>query len=217
MRPRLISGKTVAIIGFGSQGHATPRTARERRERDSQRPAGTQRGRRQKAGFEILTAAEPPNARIGHDAGAGRGAGRLYKSTSPNLKAGMTLMFAHASTSTSARSCRRPTWTSAWSPPRARPHRPPQYTEGKACRASSPSTRCQRHGQAVRAGLCQGLGATRAGVIETTSRKRPRPISSASRPCSARLHRPGQGRLRHPGRAGTSRRSPTSSASTSSS
>ncbi len=64
----------------------------------------------------------------------------------------------------------------------------------------------------------RGIGCTRAGVIETTSRTRPRPTCSASRPCSAAASPSSCARAtRHSSTPGTTRGWRTSSACTSSS
>jgi ketol-acid reductoisomerase len=95
----LIKAKTVAIIGFGSQGHAHAQNLR-----DSgvtvvvSELKGTPNGdRAEKAGFEVLTAAEATKrADVVMMLVPDQTQAVVYKNdVGPNLKAGATLMFAH--------------------------------------------------------------------------------------------------------------------------
>jgi ketol-acid reductoisomerase len=95
----LIQSKTVAIIGFGSQGHAHAQNLR-----DSgvtvvvSELKGTPNGdRAEKAGFEVLTAAEATKrADVVMMLVPDQTQAVVYKNdVGPNLKDGATLMFAH--------------------------------------------------------------------------------------------------------------------------
>jgi len=95
----LIQGKTVAIIGFGSQGHAHAQNLRDSgvtvvvsELKDT--PNGD---RAEKAGFEVLTAAEATKkADVVMMLVPDQTQATVYKNdVGPNLKAGATLMFAH--------------------------------------------------------------------------------------------------------------------------
>jgi len=95
----LIKSKTVAIIGFGSQGHAHAQNLR-----DSgvtvvvSELKGTPNGdRAEKAGFEVLTAAEATKrADVVMMLVPDQTQAVVYKNdVGPNLKDGATLMFAH--------------------------------------------------------------------------------------------------------------------------
>ncbi len=95
----LIQSKTVAIIGFGSQGHAHAQNLR-----DSgvtvlvSELAGTPNAQRaEKAGFEVLTAAEAAKkADVIMMLVPDQTQAVVYKNDiAPNLKDGATLMFAH--------------------------------------------------------------------------------------------------------------------------
>ncbi|HEY5169498.1 MAG TPA: NAD(P)-dependent oxidoreductase, partial [Thermoleophilia bacterium] len=95
----LIQGKTVAIIGFGSQGHAHAQNLR-----DSgvtvvvSELKGTPNGERaEKAGFEVLSAAEATRqADVIMMLVPDQTQAVVYRDdVAPNLKDGATLMFAH--------------------------------------------------------------------------------------------------------------------------
>ena len=95
----LIQAKTVAIIGFGSQGHAHAQNLRDSgvtvvvsELKDT--PNGD---RAEKAGFEVLTAAEATKkADVVMMLVPDQTQATVYKNdVGPNLKAGATLMFAH--------------------------------------------------------------------------------------------------------------------------
>jgi ketol-acid reductoisomerase len=95
----LITGKTVAIIGFGSQGHAHAQNLRDSGVSVvvSDLPGTPNATRAEKAGFEVLTAADATKRAdvvmmlLPEELHA-----PVYKSDiAPNLKDGATLMFAH--------------------------------------------------------------------------------------------------------------------------
>ncbi|MGZ4199723.1 MAG: NAD(P)-dependent oxidoreductase, partial [Thermoleophilia bacterium] len=95
----LIKGKTVAVIGFGSQGHAHAQNLRDSGVEVvvSDLPGTPNAERAQKAGFEVLSAAQAAKRGdliimlVPDDVQA-----RLYRSdVAAELKAGKVLMFAH--------------------------------------------------------------------------------------------------------------------------
>ena len=95
----LITGKTVAIIGFGSQGHAHAQNLRDSGVNVvvSDLPGTPNATRAEKVGFEVLTAADATKRAdvvmmlLPEELHA-----PVYKSDiAPNLKDGATLMFAH--------------------------------------------------------------------------------------------------------------------------
>ena len=96
----LIKGKKVAIIGYGSQGHAHAQNLNDSRRQGHRRPAqgrrvlgqgeeGRPQGRRSRRGGE--------GRRRRHDPAARRAASpQVYKNdVEPNIKKGATLAFAH--------------------------------------------------------------------------------------------------------------------------
>ena len=95
----LIKAKTVAIIGFGSQGHAHAQNLRESGVTVivSDVPGTPNAARAEKAGFEVLTAAEATKrADVVMMLVPDQTQAIVYKNdVAPNLKDGATLMFAH--------------------------------------------------------------------------------------------------------------------------
>ena len=95
----LIQGKTVAIIGFGSQGHAHAQNLRDSGVKVVvSELKGTPNGERaEKAGFEVLSAAEATKqADVIMMLVPDQTQAVVYKNdVAPNLKDGATLMFAH--------------------------------------------------------------------------------------------------------------------------
>jgi ketol-acid reductoisomerase len=95
----LIQSKTVAIIGFGSQGHAHAQNLRDSGVKVVvSELKGTPNGERaEKAGFEVLSAAEATKqADVVMMLVPDQTQAVVYKNdVAPNLKDGATLMFAH--------------------------------------------------------------------------------------------------------------------------
>jgi ketol-acid reductoisomerase len=95
----LIQGKTVAIIGFGSQGHAHAQNLRDSGVKVVvSELKGTPNGERaEKAGFEVLSASEATKqADVIMMLVPDQTQAVVYKNdVAPNLKDGATLMFAH--------------------------------------------------------------------------------------------------------------------------
>ena len=171
----LLDGKTVAIIGFGSQGHAHAQNLRDSgvdvvvglREGSSSVQAA------QDAGLEVLPVADAASRgdivmvlvpdELHHDVWEQEVA-RRHRPRQPRCSS------ATASRSTTARSSRPPTSTSRSSPPRAPATSSAASTpRAPACPASSRSSRT-RPGtpRRSRSPTPSGIGCTRGGVIETT-------------------------------------------------
>jgi len=170
----LIKGKTVAVIGFGSQGHAHAQNLRDSGVQVvvSDLPGTANAERAQKAGFDVLTAAEAARRAdmiimlVPDDVQA-----RLYRSdVAAELKAGKVLMFAHGFN----------IHFNQIVPPRdvdvimVAPKGPGhlvrrQYEEGKGV-PSLIAVYQDASGNAKQLALAyaKGIGATRAGVIETS-------------------------------------------------
>ena len=226
----LLDGKTVAIIGYGSQGHAHAlnlkdsgvvgrRRAAPELGAASPRPRSTacevaragrrgQRGRRR----DDAHPRRAPRPDLGGRR-QGRDRPRQPAPVRPRLLDPLR-----------ADRARRPTSTSRWSRPRAPATSSAASTSrARASPASSPSTRTP---PATRSALAlayaKGIGCTRGGVIETTlqGRDRDRPVRRAGRPLRRRHRarprrlrdarrrrlRPAAGLLRVPARAQADRR-----------
>jgi ketol-acid reductoisomerase len=170
----LITGKTVAIIGFGSQGHAHAQNLRDSGVTVvvSDLPGTPNAARAEKAGFEVLSAADATKQAdvvmmlVPDDVQA-----RLYRSdVAPNLRAGMTLMFAHGFNIHFSQIVPPADVDVSMVAPKGPGHLVRrQYTEGKGV-PSLIAIHQDASGTAREFALAyaKGLGATRAGVIETT-------------------------------------------------
>jgi len=170
----LITGKTVAIIGFGSQGHAHAQNLRDSGVSVvvSDLPGTPNAKRAEAAGFEVLSAADATKQAdvvmmlVPDDVQA-----RLYRSdVAPNLRAGMTLMFAHGFNIHFSQIVPPADVDVSMVAPKGPGHLVRrQYTEGKGV-PSLIAIHQDASGTAREFALAyaKGLGATRAGVIETT-------------------------------------------------
>jgi len=170
----LITGKTVAVVGFGSQGHAHAQNLRDSGVAVvvSDVPGTPNAERAEKAGFEVLSAADATKKAdivimlVPDDVQA-----RLYKSdVAPNLRAGMTLMFAHGFNIHFNQIVPPKDIDVTMVAPKGPGHLVRrQYEEGKGV-PSLIAVFQDASGQAKGTALAyaKGLGATRAGVIETT-------------------------------------------------
>ena len=170
----LIKGKTVAVIGFGSQGHAHAQNLRDSGVNVvvSDLPGTANAQRAEKAGFDVLTAAEA----------ARRGdmiimlvpdevQARLYRSdVAAELKAGKVLMFAHGFNIHFSQIVPPKDVDVIMVAPKGPGHLVRrQYEEGKGVPALI-AVYQDASGKAKDLALAyaKGIGATRAGVIETT-------------------------------------------------
>jgi ketol-acid reductoisomerase len=173
--PSIIRGRKVAIIGYGSQGHAH---ALNLKESGVDVVVGLREGSKSAAKAEaaglkvmdIADAAEVGQRHHAHDA-RHRAEGRsTTSSSSPPCARARRSRSPTASTSASSAFARRRPSTSSWSPPRARATSCAAPTpRAAACRRSSPCTRTPP--AAPRRWRCPtptAIGGTRAGVIETT-------------------------------------------------
>ena len=169
----LLSGKTVAVIGYGSQGHAHALNLR-----DSGvsvvvglRPGSASVEAARQEGLEVLPPAEA----------AARGdlimilapdelQGELFRrDIAPGLAPGDALLFAHGFSIHFGQVVPPRAWTCSWWPPRARAIWCGAPTpRARACRRCSRWPRTRAAGQAARAGLRQGHRLHARGRIETT-------------------------------------------------
>ena len=118
----LIKGKTVAIIGYGSQGHAHAQNLNDSGVKVivGLRKGGVSWPKVEKAGLKVAEVADAvkaadvvmillPDEQIG----------TVYTNdVAPNIKQGASLAFAHGFNVHYVPSCRAPTLTSGWSRPR---------------------------------------------------------------------------------------------------
>ena len=173
--PRALDGQTVAIIGYGSQGHAHALNLR-----DSGvdvvvglAPGSKSRALAEAAGLRVEDVAEAVKAAdVIMIAVPDTAQKAVYDAEiEPNLRPGQLLMFAHGFNIRFARiQPPRRRSTSGWSRPRARATCCAASTSrAAACRRCSRSSRTRR-ARPARATLAyaRGIGSTRAGVLETT-------------------------------------------------
>jgi len=170
----LIKDKTVAVIGFGSQGHAHAQNLRDSGVQVvvSDLPGTANAERAQKAGFDVLTAAEAARRAdmiimlVPDDVQA-----RLYRSdVAAELKAGKVLMFAHGFNIHFNQIVPPKDVDVIMVAPKGPGHLVRrQYEEGKGV-PSLIAVYQDASGQAKQLALAyaKGIGATRAGVIETS-------------------------------------------------
>jgi ketol-acid reductoisomerase len=170
----LISGKTVAIIGFGSQGHAHAQNLRDSGVEVvvSDLPGSPNAQRAEKAGFDVLSAADAAGRAdvvmmlVPDDVQA-----RLYRSdVAPNLRAGDALAFAHGFNIHFNQIVPPKDVDVIMVAPKGPGHLVRrQFEEGKGV-PSLIAIHQDASGKAKGLALAyaKGIGATRAGVIETT-------------------------------------------------
>jgi len=170
----LIKGKTVAVIGFGSQGHAHAQNLRDSGVNVvvSDLPGTPNAERAQKAGFEVLSAADAAERGdmiimlVPDDVQA-----RLYRSdVAAKLKAGKVLMFAHGFNIHFNQIVPPKDVDVIMVAPKGPGHLVRrQYEEGKGV-PSLIAVFQDASGTAKDLALAyaKGIGATRAGVIETS-------------------------------------------------
>lgn len=170
----LIQGKKVAIIGYGSQGHAHSLNLRDS---GVAVRVGLQEGSasRAKAEKEGLTVNSPFDAAAWADVimilAPDTKQPKLYReSIEPNLKPGKTLMFAHGFNIRFG-SIKPPAFVDvSMIAPKAPGHRVREvFTEGGGTPALIAIEQdASGHAQALALSYAKGLGCTRAGVLETT-------------------------------------------------
>lgn len=170
----LLDGKTIAVIGYGSQGHAHALNARDN---GCKVIVGLHEGSRSKAkaeadGIRVVTVAEAASqADILMVLIPDTLQGSVYdEHIAPNLKAGAMLMFAHGFNIHFKEIVPPPSVDVAMVAPKAPGHRVREvFTEG----AGTPgliAIEQDASGNAKALGLAyaKAIGCTRAGVIETT-------------------------------------------------
>ena len=170
----LITGKTVAIIGFGSQGHAHAQNLRDSGVNVvvSDLPGSPNARRAEKAGFGVLSAADAARQAdvvmmlVPDDVQA-----RLYKSdVAPNLNAGDALAFAHGFNIHFSQIMPPADVDVIMVAPKGPGHLVRrQFEEGKGVPSLIAIHQDASGGaKGLALAYAKGIGATRAGVIETT-------------------------------------------------
>jgi len=170
----LITGKTVAIIGFGSQGHAHAQNLRDSGVKVvvSDLPGSPNAQRAEKAGFSVLSAADAAGQAdvvmmlVPDDVQA-----RLYRSdVAPNLKAGNALAFAHGFNIHFSQIVPPTDVDVIMVAPKGPGHLVRrQFEEGKGVPSLIAVYRdASGKAKGLALAYAKGIGATRAGVIETT-------------------------------------------------
>ena len=122
----VLQGKTVAIIGYGSQGHAHANNLHDSGVNVvvGLREGGVSWPKAEKAGLAVKPVKEAvKNADVVMILLPDENIADLYKQIEGDIKEGAALAFATVSTCITAKSARAKTWTSSWSP-RKRPATP---------------------------------------------------------------------------------------------
>ncbi|MFN8063653.1 MAG: ketol-acid reductoisomerase [Vicinamibacterales bacterium] len=170
----LIQGKKVAVIGYGSQGHAHSLNLKD--SGVSVRvglPEGSRsRARAQAAGLEVGTPAEVSKwADVIMVLAPDTSAAKIYaESIEPNLAPGKMLMFAHGFNIRFGTIKVRPDVDVALVAPKSPGHRVRElYVEGAGTPALfAVHQDATGNARALTLSYAKGIGVTRAGVIETT-------------------------------------------------
>jgi len=168
-----LSGKTVAVIGYGSQGHAQAQNLRDSGVRViiAQRPGKSAESAKE-AGFSVVTVAEAAQtADVLQILLPDETQARVYKEEiSPYLRAGQTLMFSHGF-NIHFRQIAPPEFVDViMVAPKGPGHLVRRVYEGGAGVPALIAIEQDASGQAKETALAyaKGIGATRAGVLETT-------------------------------------------------
>ena len=170
----LIQGKKVAVIGYGSQGHAHSLNLKD--SGVSVRvglPAGSRsRARAEAAGLTVGSPAEVAGwADVIMVLAPDTSAAKVYaEAIEPNLAAGKMLMFAHGFNIRFGAIKVRPDVDVAMVAPKSPGHRVRElYVEGAGTPALfAVHQDATGNGRALTLSYAKGIGVTRAGVIETT-------------------------------------------------
>src|SRR5512132_3011919 len=172
--PRALQGKTIAVVGYGSQGHAH---AQNLRDSGHQVIVGLQAGSKSwaKAEHDGFTVRETKDAACNADVIAILAPDQHHRSifersVKPCLRKGMTLVVAHAFSVHFKEIEPTPDIDVVLIAPKAPGHRMRElFAEGKGVPALL-AVYQDASGRAERTALAyaQGVGATRAGVIKTT-------------------------------------------------
>jgi len=185
-----LNGRTVAIIGYGSQGHAHALNLR-----DSGvdvvvglHAGSKSRAKAEAAGLKVLTTAEAAKAaNVIMILVPDHTQGELYhRDIEPNLTPGKTLLFAHGfaihfkqivppeGVDVSMVAPKPPAIACANCTPKE-----------SACRRSSRSIKCHWRSAGTRPGYALALGCLKAGVIETVFREETESDLFGEQPCCA--------------------------------
>jgi ketol-acid reductoisomerase len=170
----LIQGKKVAIIGYGSQGHAHALNLKDSgvSVRVGLAPSSRSRGKAQTAGVEVTDPADAAKwADVIMVLVPDTTAARLYREAlEPNLEPGNMLMFAHGFNIRFGTIKVRPDVDVAMVAPKAPGHRVRElYVEGAGTPALFAIHQdASGNARALALSYAKGIGVTRAGVIETT-------------------------------------------------
>ena len=171
---RLIQGKKVAVIGYGSQGHAHSLNLKDSgvSVKVGLPPTSRSRAKAQAAGLEVGDVAEVSKwADVIMVLAPDTTAAKLYKEAiEPNLAAGNLLLFAHGFNIRFGTIVPRADIDVAMVAPKAPGHRVRElYSEGAGTPALI-AIHQDATGKAkdVTLSYAKGIGVTRAGVIETT-------------------------------------------------
>jgi ketol-acid reductoisomerase len=171
---RLIQGKNVAVIGYGSQGHAHALNLRDSGAsvRVGLAETSRSRGKAQAAGLEVAdVAAVSKWADVIMVLVPDTTAARLYtQAIEPNLTAGKMLMFAHGFNIRFGTIAVRPDVDVTMVAPKSPGHRVRElYVEGAGTPALiAVHQNATGNALALALSYAKGIGVTRAGVIETT-------------------------------------------------
>jgi ketol-acid reductoisomerase len=170
----LIQGKKVAIIGYGSQGHAHSLNLRDSgvQVRVGLQPGSASLAKAQKEGLTVSTPAEAAEwADVIMILAPDTKQPKLYKdSIAPHLRKGKTLMFAHGFNIRFGTIKPPADVDVSMIAPKAPGHRVREvFTEGGGTPALIAIEQDASGGaQALALSYAKGLGCTRAGVLETT-------------------------------------------------
>ena len=171
---RLIQGKKVAIIGYGSQGHAHALNLKDSGVdvRVGLSAGSRSRTKAQAAGLQVGTPGEVTAwADVIMVLVPDTTAAQLYADDiAPNLSAGKMLMFAHGFNIRFGAITPRPDIDVAMVAPKSPGHRVRElYVEGAGTPALfAVHQDATGHARALTLSYAKGIGVTRAGVIETT-------------------------------------------------
>jgi ketol-acid reductoisomerase len=187
----IIQGRKVAVIGYGSQGHAHALSLRDSgvEVRIGLQEGSKSRAKAEEEGLEVGTPAEvsawadvimilAPDTAQRH----------IYANEiAANLKEGDAIFFGHGFNIRYGLITAPSGVDVAMVAPKGPGHLVRrQFVDGKGVPALIAVEQDASGGaQALALSYAKGIGGTRAGVIKTTFRKRPRRTSSASRPSSA--------------------------------
>jgi ketol-acid reductoisomerase len=170
----LLDGKTVAIIGYGSQGHAHALNLKDSgvQVRVGLREGSPSAEKARKAGLEVSSVAEATKwADVIMNLTPDQTAAKVYHADiEPNLAPGKTLMFAHGFNIRFRTITPPSTVDVSLVAPKGPGHRVREvFTEGGGIPALvAVEQDASGHALALALSYAKGIGATRAGVLETT-------------------------------------------------